>query len=495
MKFKRKQLAVSILATTSIMALAPSAFASSHREAPFITENPKVDATDFYMFRSYESEREGYVTLIANYNPLQDPYGGPNYFSLSPEALYEIHIDNNGDAVEDITFQFQFDQMLGGDGSGIALPIGEKMVQIPLLQAGGITSTDDSKQNFKESYSLTMVNGDRRTGTKTMVVDANNGATSFSKPFDNAGTKTFGGQSYDEYSNSFIHDVTLSACPAEAQQGRVFVGQRKDPFAVNLGEIFDLVNTNPLGAVDGESDVLADKNVTAFALEVPIACLTGGDTDIVAGWTTASLPQISILNPTPSFEQPKVSGGAWTQVSRLGMPLVNEVVIGVPDKNLFNASEPKDDTQFLDYVTHPTLPTLLEVLFGVRAPTVANRPDLVAAFLTGLENVNANGSAAEMQRLNVTLPVTAKDEQNNLGVAAGDVAGFPNGRRPGDDVVDVALRVSMGALCHLELGLCAPEDAPDGGLAYTDGALQEASQFDAVFPYLTTAISGAVGDQ
>jgi hypothetical protein len=186
------------------------------------------------------------------------------------------------------------------------------------------------------------------------------------------------------------------------------------------------------------------------------------------------------------------------------MPLVNEVVIGIKDKNLFNASEPKDDAQFADYVTNPTLPAVLELLFsgaGVRAPTVFPRADLVQAFLTGVPNVNANGSTAEMQRLNVTFPATARDGQNNLGAAACfvngqlntsntgcDVAGFPNGRRPGDDVVDIALRVSMGYL------LANDTQAPSRNIPFHDAVLQDSSQFDAVFPYLRTPNPGANGD-
>ncbi|CAA6823405.1 MAG: FIG00729359: hypothetical protein [uncultured Thiotrichaceae bacterium] len=488
-----KRFTLSTLAGAMLAAISSASMASSHREAPFITENPKVDATDFYLFRSYEPNREDYVTLIANYNPLQDAYGGPNYFSLSPEALYEIHVDNNGDAVEDVSFQFKFTKALGNAGAGISLDINGKDMAVPLKNIGPVTSTDDSALNFKESYSLTMVDGDRRTGNKTPVLNDSDGSTSFAKPLDNIGDKTFSQQSYDQYANSFIYDVNLSSCPEGAQDGRVFVGQRKESFAVNLGEIFDLVNTNPVGPVDGESNQLADKNITTFALEVPIACL-GEDNDVIAAWTSASLPQVRVLDPNPSFTQPLVSGGAWTQVSRLGMPLVNEVVIGLPDKNRFNASEPKDDAQFADYVTNPTLPTLLQVLFGVKAPTVENRPDLVAAFLTGFTGVNANGSVAEMQRLNTAIAPTIKAEQNNLGVAAGDNAGFPNGRRPGDDTVDAALRVSMGLLCHLPLDLCTPEQAESGTLAYTDGVLQNAAQFDDSFPYLTTPISGATSD-
>ncbi len=491
MKRLKQNVLAAVIAATCAVTMS-TATASSHREAPFITENPKVDATDFYMFRSYEPGRGDYVTLVANYNPLQDAYGGPNYFSMAQDALYEIHIDNNGDAVEDLTFQFQFDNKLGNKGAGAALAINGKNVAVPLKNIGPVTSSDSSALNFSESYTVTMVDGDRRSGVKTAAVGSNNGKSVFAKPYDNVGNKTFSTQDYAAYAKSFIHNVTLSSCPAGAQSGRVFVGQRKDSFAVNLGEIFDLVNTNPLGPVDGEKNVIDDKNVTSIALEVPAACLTGGNASgIIGGWTTASLPQVRVLDPTPTFEQPAVSGGAWTQVSRLGMPLVNEVVIGLPDKNKFNASEPKDDGQFATYFTNPTLPALLEVLFGVKAPTVENRPDLVAAFLAGLAGVNANGSVSEMQRLNTKIAVTAKSAKNNLGVAAGDNAGFPNGRRPGDDTVDVALRVSMGALCHLNLGLCTPADALNGDLAYTDGAIQNAAQFDNVFPYLKTPVSGS----
>ena len=312
------------------------------------------------------------------------------------------------------------------------------------------------------------------------------------KPFDNVGGKTFSTQPYADYANSFVQNVQLTGCPSGAQNGRVFVGQRKDPFAVNLGEIFDLVNLDPVGAPNAKPDALAHKNVTTLALEVPIACLTGGNSNgIIGAWTTASLPQVSVLDPTPDKLQAKVSGGAWTQVSRLGMPLVNEVVIGLPDKNRFNASKPKDDAQFLDYVTSPSLPVLLNALFGVTPPTDTGRPDLVAAFLTGLKGVNADGSTAEVLRLNTGIAATPADTQQNLGVAAGDAAGFPNGRRPGDDVVDAELRVAMGLLCHLQLGLCTPEQAPSGLLPYTDGTPQNAQQFATSFPYLTAPLAGS----
>jgi hypothetical protein len=210
--------------------------------------------------------------------------------------------------------------------------------------------------------------------------------------------------------------------------------------------------------------------------------------------------QVRIISTRGNFNTPAFEGGAWTQVSRLSAPLVNEVFIGLLDKDKFNGSHPRDDGQFADYVTNPSLPELLEIIFGdagVMAPTLFPRADLVAAFLTGVDGVNKNGSTAEMMRLNTALPATAKGMQNSLGAAACfvngvltlsnpgcDPAGFPNGRRPGDDVVDIELRVAMGYLLP-------PAMAPSGQLPITDASLQEDSQFDAAFPYLRTPMAGA----
>jgi hypothetical protein len=200
-----------------------------------------------------------------------------------------------------------------------------------------------------------------------------------------------------------------------------------------------------------------------------------------------------LINPKASFANPSKEGGAWTQVSRLGMPLVNEVVIGIKDKNLFNGSKPINDAQFADYVTNPTLPEIIEILYPVApAPTLFPRTDLVATFLTGITGVNqpANVVASEMLRLNTAIAPTPLASQNNLGVIAGDNAGFPNGRRPGDDVVDIALRVVMGKLIDLGLFGTAGQ-APAGSAAFTDGALVNAAMFDSAFPFLKSPIPGS----
>ncbi|MEJ8849052.1 DUF4331 domain-containing protein [Variovorax rhizosphaerae] len=477
--------------------VAGGAFASSHREAPSIAGSPKLDATDFYMFRSYDPARSDYTTLIADYQPDQSPSGGPNYFAMDPNGLYEIHIDNNGDAREDITFQFRFRNTL----RDIALPIGGKSTSIPLVQAGGITAPNQGTSNLRETYTVSVVRGDRR-GSQGSLVTKSDGSTEFDKPTDNIGEKTFGtGGAYAAYAAQHIYDVNIPGCGAPA---KVFVGQRKDPFAVALGPIFDLINLNPLGNTDVPgADYLAGKNITSLELEVPTACLTTGGSTIIGGWTTSSVRQGRLIASPPKsgYQTAAINGGPWAQVSRLGMPLVNEVVIGLKDKDRFNNSQPKNDGQFLSYVTNPALPALIETLFpSAKAPTNFPRTDLVAAFLTGIEGLNkpANGTPSEMLRLETKIPPTPKDKQSNFGVAGGDFAGFPNGRRPGDDIVDIELRVAMGALCVLtgnedkfKVG-CRPSDAPAGGAPLTDGALQSPAQFPAVFPYLNTPLPGAV---
>ena len=472
------------LAIAALLAPALTAQASSHREAPFITDMPKVDGTDFYMFNSYEFGRTGYVTLIADYIPVQEPAGGPNFFMLDPEALYEIHVDNNGDSKEDLSFQFRFNNKL----KDTQLDIGGKKVSIPLINAGPIGVGMVDGLNVEESYSVTVARGDRRSGKHEAVVNVDSGGSTFAKPVDNIGNKSI--PDYAAYAKAHTYNVKIPGCETP---GRMFVGQRKDPFVVNIGEIADLINTNPLGPVDGEKDSLAGKNVTSLILEVHASCLTHAEEPVIGGWTTASLRQGRLLRGTPGFDKPGHQGGPWAQVSRLGMPLVNEVVIGLKDKNKFNASKPKDDAQFLDYVTNPTLPALIETLFPTaKAPTNFPRNDLVATFLTGVPGLNQpkNVVPSEMLRLNTTTPPSTKGGQNNLGVIGGDKAGFPKGRRPGDDVVDISLRVVMGKLCTLNLG-CAPADAPAGEAALTDGAVVNDSMFKDAFPYLLDPLPGS----
>ena len=478
----------------------PAAFASSHREAPFISGQAQVDATDLYMFRSYETGRQDFVTILANYQPFQDPQGGPNFYMFNPNALYEIHIDNNGTGVEDISFQFRFKNT----SKATALTVGGKQVKIPLINSGPISGVNPASLNVRETFTVDMVRGARRGGTKTSITNSAGGAAEFDKPVDNIGDKVFGSSTgYATYANQHIYNVAIPGC---ATPGRVFVGQRKEPFYIAVGKSFDLFNLNPLGAeTGGNNNDLEAKNVSTLAMEVPIACLTAGSEPVIGAWTTASLRQGRLLNGSPATGLNKVArgGGAWTQVSRLGMPLVNELIIGIDDKDKFNASKPvKDPDNFADYVTNPVLPALIESLFpAAKAPTNFPRTDLLTVFLKGIDGVNqpkVNGAvvASEMMRLNTSIAVTAAGAQNPLGVAAGDNAGYPNGRRPADDVVDLSLRVAMGALCvltgatdTLKVG-CKPADAPAGGLALTDGVRKTAANYGVTFPYLTTPLPG-----
>lgn len=528
--FKRGKLTIG--AALCLAVFATPALASSHREAPNITRFPTVDSTDFYIFNSYEEGRGDFVTMIANYIPLQDAYGGPNYFPMDPAAIYYIHVDTDGDAVEDISFAFDFERMLANNNLGAKLMIGpegdKKSIGVPLVNIGGISATNQGSVNFSESYSLTMIEGELSTGTQTSVMNTQDGSTQFNKPLDYIGNKSFSNMdTYVEYANSFIYDIQIPGCNTT---GKVFVGQRKDPFVVNLGKTFDLVNYVPVegdsapGANDGmgfpggitqdaSNDDLNDKNVTSIALEIPKSCITGDGNGVIGSWTSASLPQARILNPNASFDKPDVNGGAMTQVSRLGSPLVNELVIAIEDKDKFSSAHPSSDGQFADYVTNPALPELLNILFrdavngtlntsfDTIAPTNFPRVDLVTAFLTGFPGVNqqATVTPSEMLRLNTAIAATSADQQSAFGVAGDDLAGFPNGRRPGDDVVDIALRVVMGALCYpipvngeaTDLGLCTPEDAVVGNVPFTDGAPIDASMIDTSFPYLAAPIAGS----
>jgi hypothetical protein len=529
------------LSAGALLALPAVAQASSHREAPFVTKSPKVDGTDFYMFMSYDPAEitAGNVVLIADYLPLQDPFGGPNYFTLDPEAMYEIDIDNTGSCTSKIAFQFQFKNTLASAGAGLALNIGPPdasvSVPVPLVNIGAVGATT---LNVNETYTVNML----VNGTSTPINVHGSTATTFTKPTDNIGVKSFP-NGYAAYANQYVYDIDVPGCTGKT--GKMFVGQRAEPFAVNLGPTFDLIDA-PASIVTGASaagcpltgattyncvpDPLAGKNVTSIELELPASCLTAGAGTVIGGWTSAYLHQGRVLNPAATYAVPAAEGGPWVEVSRLGNPLVNEVVIGLPDKDKWNGSAPANDVKnFADYVEYPTLPELVSILFGGGAeiaPQVFPRTDLVAAFLTGLAGVNAFPSTdagapgtCEMLRLNTALPATpagttydcsvdhgtgGSTGQCYLGAAlcapngtvtpagAGcDLGGFPNGRRPGDDVVDIALDVVMGFL----LPATAANPLYNGKVTtLTDGVWQNAGQFATTFPFLKTPNQGANGN-
>ena len=384
---------------------------------------------------------------------------------------------------------------------------------IPLTQAGTVSERNAAALNVNEKFSLTLVRGDRRTGTATPVANPMGGMT-FDKPVDNIGTTT--NADYPTYAAKHIYTVSLPGC---AMPAKVFVGQRQEAFAVNLGVIFDLVNA-PVSVITNRSLINAaaansiqDKNITSLALEVHKSCLTQGAETVIGGWTTASVRQSQLVNAAPpsGYDTAVRYGGAWVQVSRLGHPLINEVVIGLPDKDKFNASVPSGDGQFINYVTNPTLPALISAVLpiGDAAPKNLPRGDLVTTFLTGISGVNqpANVVGSEMLRLNTATAARPFATQNRLGILGTlrdsdnppDFAGFPNGRRPKDDVVDVSLSAVMGGLCWLNNGGalfgadCKRSAVPLGAtsLELHDAVDQAVVPLLPGFPYLNTPKPGA----
>jgi Domain of unknown function (DUF4331) len=448
-------------------------FASSHREAPLIAEDPTMDNTDVYVFRSPDAPDT--VTILANYIPLEAPFGGPNFHNFSPAGVYEIHIDNNGDAKEDITYQFQFRTEVRNQNTF-------------LYNTGPVLTLDDPDLNVRQFYTVTRIAGARRTGTGTAL------GSTFQVAPANIGPK-----STPDY--AALAGAAVYTLPSNG--GRVFAGPRDDPFFVDLGSIFDLLTLRPVqqlhkvppmaNAAPGV-DALKQYNVHTIALQIPIAQLVSGGTApasptaanaVIGVWASASRSRVTILNTGATRRQ---SLGGVAQVSRLGMPLVNEVVLPLAFKDIFNASEPAGDAPlftsnetFRNRVLNPETATLMNALYGVDVPP-APRSDLVQVFLTGLPGANQppNVVPAEMMRLNVAVPVTA--QPNRLGALASDLGGFPNGRRLGDDVVDIALRVVAGVL--------VPGYNKSPNNALTDGVDANDKPFLSVFPYAAAPHQG-----
>ncbi len=393
--------------------------ASSHREAPLISQDPLADNTDVYAFVS--PERPERVVLISNFIPLQFPSSGPNFWRFDDNVLYEIMVDNTGDAVEDVTYQFRFRTETRNPNTF-------------LYNTGVITSFDDPDLNIRQFMTVTRVAGPRRTGAATLLGE--------NIPVMPANV---GGSSISDYAGAMGTGVATIGSDI-----RAFAGPRDEGFYVDLGATFDLLQLRSLVSGRGPAvDSLAGFNVHSIALEVPITQLTrnGNRPTLVADpnatigvWSTASRPAV-----TTRAAGSQAQSGPFVQVSRLGNPLVNEVVIPLSTKDAFNSLEPTGDGAALSFVTNPILPPLMTALFGVSTPPTP-RNDLVTIFLTGIPRLNQIGTSprpSEMLRLNTAVPPSARPHR--LGVLAGDLAGFPNGRRVGDDVVDVALQAMAGA--------------------------------------------------
>jgi hypothetical protein len=431
---------------------------SSHSEAPEISKDPVADSTDLYAFISPDAPDA--VTLIANYIPRQQPAGGPNFFEFGDDVLYEINIDHTGDGVSDISYQFRFTTVLADTGAHDTF----------LYNTGQITSLSDATWNRKQFYTLT-----RRDKKGAHVLGRN-----LPCPPCNVGKNSI--PNYATLTQQAVH--TLGST-------KVFAGQRADGFYVDLGSIFDLGDLRPFqpdfllkGAAIAGVNSLASTNVHSISLQIPISELTSDGTvptsytaanSTIGVWTTASRQKTKI------YSVPQTNTGPWEQVSRLGMPLINEVIIPMGHKDRWNATKPKDDSQFSEYYDHPGLAALLNVLYPGAFPNLAaytadssnTRPDLDAVLLTGVPPLfpgfqNYTGKTkADMLRLNVAIAPTATASASILGVVGGDNGGFPNGRRVFDDVVSIELKAVAGAL----LSAVVPSYKPDGaaGLLYDVG--------------------------
>ena len=442
--------------------------ASSHREAPSIATDPTADATDLYAFRSPDAPDT--ITFIANYVPLQTPNSGPNFYKFGDNVLYEINIDNNGDAIEDITYQFRFRSEVNSANAFNGNTF--------LYNTGAVDSLTSANLNVRQYMSISKLTGEGGALRAGTLIAENIQVAPY-----NPGPKSFPGATYAT--------VRASAVKTIGTNIKVFAGPADDPFFVDLGGIFDLLN------VGGGVDYVAGANVHTIAIQVPINQLTANgvaptgmtDPNAIIGIRTTSYRQgITVLRELGGKDDANTVGtinrGPWTQVSRLDLPLINEVIIPLKDKDRFNGSRPKNDGQFLGYVTGtapgstataaPHLGALLNIVLGVNVPA-APRNDLVDALLLGLPGLNrpANVAASSQLRLNMAVPVSATP--NRLGAVGGDNQGFPNGRRLTDDVTDIELAAVAG---------CLQGGAFAANCSLGDGVNANDKAFLSVFPYV-----------
>jgi hypothetical protein len=465
---------------------------SSHREAPEISKDPVADSTDLYAFVS--TDQPDTVTLIANYIPLEAPDGGPNFYEFGDDVLYEIHIDNDGDADADITFQFQFQSVLNNPNTF-------------LYNTGPIESLDSPNWNKRQFFSVAVC----ENGPPRQI------ASGLACPPCRIGPLST--HNYGDLADAAVHELDGGV--------KVFAGQRAEGFYVDLGAIFDLGDLRPFeqlhntfglslpGLSKPAPGVNATKNVNvhSIAIQVPSKFLTANGmnpTDptnplsTIGIWTTASRQQAQVRG---AHNASQVSAGPFVQVSRLGNPLVNEVLIPLGKKDYWNMQQPVGDSQFATYVENPELAGLLNVLYPGVFPNLAAyvtsgqpRADLAAILLTGIPPGIVPGfqnftgpTQADFLRLNMAIPATSKP--SNLGLIGGDAAGFPNGRRVFDDVVTIELR----AIAGVTLPLVDKSYTPDGAAGeVTDGLTSSATDTTAdgtenylsSFPFLGVPHSG-----
>ncbi|HWQ11762.1 MAG TPA: DUF4331 domain-containing protein [Roseiflexaceae bacterium] len=456
-----------------LAALPQAGRASSHREAPLIADDPAADNTDLYAFVS--PDRPDTVTIIANYIPLEEPAGGPNFHKFGDDVLYEIHIDNDGDSEEDITYQFRFKTQIRNRDTF-------------LYNAGPIESLNDPDWNIFQTYSVTRV----KDGKSRKLAD------DLKTPPVNIGPRST--PNYEALAANAVHSIDDGI--------KVFAGQRDDTFWVDLGSVFDLgglrpfnnfhlIPLDPAAGVDG----VGGYNTHAIAIQVPIEQLKGPDGQMVIGiYASASRQKIRVLlNDGSSRGQ-----GPWVQVSRLGNPLINEVIIPLGKKDKWNRSDPADDDQFLQHYRRPELAALVNLLYpALPDARTTGRDDLVAILLTGLQlpdgtNLNFTGPVpADLLRLNMAIkPGTEPNSlcpatPNPMGVLGGDLCGFPNGRRLEDDVTDIELRAvadGYGAFVNSVFGALTPNNAPNNIVG--DGVNENDLPLLSSFPYQSTPHQG-----
>ncbi len=461
---------------------------SSHKEAPGIANDAAADNTDVYAFVS--PDKPDTVTLIANFVPLEDPAGGPNFFEFGDDVLYEIHIDNDGDGVAEVTYQFRFTTEIADENTF-------------LYNTGTIATIDSPNWNRKQFYGVTRVAGPGGSpGGVTL-------GSHLACPPCNIGPAST--PNYADLAAAAIHPLTGGVT------GQVFAGQRAEGFYVDLGAIFDLGILRPflsahLAKMPNAPGVnaTAAKNIHTIAIQVPKSELVTGDgstatakNNVIGVYASASRQRQTAYGASGK----PVPSGDWVQVSRLGNPLVNEVLINIPNKDRFNSQAPAGDKQFLSHFTKPELAGLLPALYPGVFPNLAkykkDRADIQAIFLTGLppglpglgtfQNLGDGKTLAELLRLNVAVPPTSKP--SNLGILGGDLAGFPNGRRVFDDVTTIELRALAGATLPLvdpTYKADAAATAITEGLtsSNTDVTANNTVHYQSTFPYLGTPHSG-----